>query len=470
MTGDEAPGEQVAVPAGGDVEAVKASPGEAGGGADVAGSRPGRRTVAASMVGTVLEWYDFNLYGFAAAVVLGEQFFPRTSPTARVLASFATFAAGFAARPVGGLLFGHFGDRLGRARMLVVTMVVTGCSSALLGLLPTYRQAGWPAPVGLVVLRVVQGVGVGGEFAGAALMTMENAPPGRRGFFGAVPAMGTGAGFVLAAAAFALAARLPGQALMAWGWRLPFLGSLVLVAFGLLVRRRLPETAEFTARARARGRAETSLLTAVRGCPGAVVRTMGVSVSCFIWGYMIQGFVVHYGATELHIARSTLLWALAVASAVSIGTLPMWGAASDRWGRRTVITVGLVGTVAYAWPFFALLHTRSPLWILVALVVALPVLRDLVFAPQVALCAEMFDTGVRYTGLSAGREFAGALSGGTAPFVATALHAATHRVWPVVCYVVAGCAVTAVAVLLPTSRPGGDAHGPVRAVPGQGRG
>lgn len=411
-------------------------------------ARPDRRTLVASTVGTVMEWYDFNLYGLASALVFGKLFFPTASPTVGTLASFATFAVGFAARPLGGLIFGSLGDRIGRSKILLVTMLVMGLSSTLIGALPTYATIGIWAPILLVTLRVLQGIGVGGEFAGATLLTIENSPANRRGFYGAVPAMGTGAGFVLASAVFAAVSMLPEEALLSWGWRIPFLASIILVAFGLVMRRRLGETAEFSALERKGGEQRSPLLTTLRKHPGAVIRTMGVTVSGFVFGYLIQAFTLSYGTSSLGIDRSTLLWAIALASALEIVTIPMWGALSDRFGRRTVVVSGLVATALYVFPFFALLGTGSTPLIFLAYIIAIPIVKDWVFGPQAALVAEMFTTDVRYSGVSTGREFGGAIFGGTAPFIGTALYSATGSIWPVCVYVMIGAAISVVATVV----------------------
>lgn len=398
--------------------------------------------MVASTVGTVLEWYDFNLYGLASALIFGPVFFGSTS-TGSILASFATFAVGFAARPIGGLILGNLGDRIGRKTVLMITFVVMGISSALIGCLPTAAVAGALAPILLILLRIIQGMAVGGEFAGATLLTMENAPAGKRGFYGSIPSMGTGAGSVLANLAFALVSLLPHDAFMTWGWRLPFLFSVVLVIFGIIARAGIDETPIF-AELEAQGRvARSPLWTTIKRQPGAIIRTMGVTISGFIWGYLIQSFGVSYATVTLGINPSVMLWSVTAASALEIAAIPFWGWLSDKVGRRKQIVSGLIFTCLYAFPFFWLLETKSTPLVVLAIIIAIPIAKDSVFGPQAALVAEMFDSRVRYSGVSAGREIGGAIFGGTTPFIGTALVALGLGIWPVAVYVIIGCALTA---------------------------
>ncbi|MFF3599781.1 MFS transporter [Kitasatospora indigofera] len=418
-----------------------------GGTVESSRARERRRTMVAGTVGTVLEWYDFNLYGLASALVLGPLFFG-SAGLGGTLASFATFGVGFAARPVGGMLFGHLGDRVGRKKVLLITLLAMGAATTLVGVLPTHAVAGAWAPVLLILLRIAQGIAVGGEFAGATLLTVENAPAGRRGLYGAVPAMGTGAGFVLASAVFGTVSLLPDEAFLSWGWRVPFLVSIGLVAFGLWLRHGVEETPAFTTLRQEGATVRSPLTTVLRTRPGALLRVLGITASGFVWGYLIQAFALSYATKELGIPRSAMLWAIALASALEIVAIPFWGRLSDRFGRRRVVLAGVLCTAAYAYPFFRLLDTRSFPVVLFALVIAIPVCKDMAFGPQAALLAEQFDARVRFSGVSVGREFGGALFGGTAPFIGTALVAAAGgSATPVVLYVVAACALTAAAVL-----------------------
>ncbi|QKW17728.1 MHS family MFS transporter [Kitasatospora sp. NA04385] len=404
-----------------------------------------RRTMAAATVGTVMEWYDFNLYGLASALVFGPLFFGSSS-TGATLASFATFGVGFAARPIGGILFGHLGDRIGRKYVLLITMLGMGIATTLVGVLPTHATVGVWAPILLVLLRICQGIAVGGEFAGATLLTVENSPNGKRGLFGSIPAMGTGAGSVLATAVFALVALLPDHAFLTWGWRIPFLLSFVLVLFGMWLRRGIKETPVFTELADQAETVRFPFLTVVKEQPGAVLRVLGITASGFVWAYLIQAFGLSYATKNLGIPKSTMLWAAALAGALEIVTIPFWGWLSDRIGRRTMVAIGLGCTIAYAYPFFWLLGTGNTALVFLALVLAVPICKDMVFGPQAALVAEQFDARVRFSGVSVGREFGGAIFGGTTPFIGAALVAGTNSIAPVALYVVAGCLITAVAV------------------------
>lgn len=408
--------------------------------------RNARRTLMASTVGTVLEWYDFNLYGLAAALVLGPLMFGE-SGVGGTLAAFASLGVGFFARPIGGFILGNLGDKIGRKPILMFTFIAMGLSSTLIGLLPTYAQIGIWAPILLCVLRIVQGFAVGGEFAGATLMTMENAPIKKRGFFGALPSMGTGAGFVLATITFALVSALPNEQFLEWGWRIPFLGSVVLVIFGAIIRSRLPETEVFSDM-KDTAKERNPIVTVFRKHPKAILRTIGLVMGGAVWGYLIQTFSLSYGTTNLGMDRTVLLWAVGVAAAMEMVTIPFWGWLSDKVGRKRVIVTGVVLTMIYVFPFFWLLNTREPWLVFLAIAIGLPVLKDMIFGPQAAFAAEMFQSNVRYSGVSAGREVGGALFGGTAPYIATLLIAFTGgSVWLLAVYIIITLVITGVTVL-----------------------
>lgn len=406
------------------------------------------RLMMASTVGTVLEWYDFNLYGLAAALVFGPLMFGDTS-VAGTLGSFATLGVGFFARPIGGLILGNLGDRIGRKPVLMASFITMGVSSALIGVLPTYAQIGIVSPILLLVLRIVSGFAVGGEFAGASLLTIESAPTKKRGLRGAMPSMGTGAGFVLATVVFALFSLLPDDAFLSWGWRIPFLAGLVLAVFGTVVRSRLEDTPAFKEVQQENKVVKFPLKRVVVEYRGAILRIIGVTMGVSVWGYLIQTFVLSYGTSDLDLDKTSLLWAIGVAAGLEIVTIPFWGWLSDRIGRKPVMIGGVVLTIIYVFPFFALLHTGNMALVWLAIIIGLPILKDSIFGPMAALVAEMFDSAVRYSGVSVGREIGTALFGGTAALMGTALIAVAHgQVWLLCLYVVLSLLVTGVAVLV----------------------
>ncbi|GAA5163825.1 MFS transporter [Pseudonocardia eucalypti] len=390
-------------------------------------ARPARAAIA-SLVGTTIEWYDFYLYATASALVFGPLFFSNVDPTAGVLASFATYAAGFGARPVGALLAGHLGDRVGRRTMLVGSLLLMGVATAAIGVLPTYASVGLLAPTLLLVMRLAQGLAVGAEWGGAVLMSVEHAAGGdtdqhrRRGLFGSFPQIGSPAGMLLATGAFALAnGSLPKQAFLDWGWRVPFLLSLVLVVVGLAIRLSLEDPPLYR---QARERAEIArqpLLEVVRTQRRNLWLTAGMRMSqnalyvlctTFALTYLTQGKVAEPGAG---------LTAVIVASAIGLVSTPAWAILSDRVGRRPVYLGGAIGAAVFLGVFFLVLDTGSTALIVIAMVVVVNVFHDAMYGPQAAWFAELFPTGVRYSGSSIGYQFGSVLAGGTAPLVAAAL-------------------------------------------------
>ena len=406
---------------------------------------------AAAAVGSTVEWYDFMVFGTAAALVFNKLFFPGFGALAGTLASFATFWAGFLARPLGGLLFGHFGDRVGRKSMLALTLLLMGAATCGMGLLPTYEQAGVTAPILLVVLRLVQGLGLGGEWGGAALMTVEHAPPGRRGFYGSFTQVGGSFGQILASGSVALVALLPGGVLLTWGWRVPFLLSSLLIAVGLVIRLRIVESPVFlehrrTERAPA---ARAPVVEVLRTRPGNVARAACAAFANNALIYVVTVFTLSFAAADLGISAGTLLSAVVVGSVVDAFAIPAWGALSDRVGRRPVVLGGAVAMVLFAYPFFWLLETGSVPAVWLAFTVAIAGIRAALYAPQPAYFSELFSTGVRYSGASLGTNLATVAVGGTAPFIATALLGWTGGAWwPVAAYLIVIALVTLVAVLL----------------------
>ena len=383
---------------------------------------PGMKTVVlASAIGTTIEWYDFLLYGTAAALVFNKLFFPNLDPLAGTLASLGSYAVGFVARPLGGAIFGHFGDRIGRTTMLVLTMLIMGAGTFLIGCLPTYSQIGIWAPILLVLLRLLQGIGIGGEWGGAVLMVLEHSEKDRRGFFGSLVQIGFPAGMVLATLAFRAASKLPEAEFLSWGWRVPFLVSMVLVFIGLFVRLRLVETPPFRELQARRATLRQPVLHVLAHEWKAFLIAVGMKVSEVAWVYMLTVFVVMYATTQLKMARSVILDAVLYAAALELFTVPFFGWLSDKWGRRTLYLGGAAVSALLAFPLFALVETRDPAIITVTLVLAMSIGHATMYGPQASFMPELFGTGTRYSGASLGCQVAAAISGGFAPVIATGL-------------------------------------------------
>jgi MHS family shikimate/dehydroshikimate transporter-like MFS transporter len=405
-----------------------------------------RRVIVASFIGTTIEWYDFFLYGTAAALVFNRLFFPTLDPLVGTLSAYGTYAAGFLARPLGGAIFGHYGDRIGRKRMLVWSLSIMGVATALIGLTPTYDQIGIWAPTLLVVLRFVQGIGVGGEWGGAVLLAVEHSGGARRGLHGSWPQMGVPAGLLLSTAVFAVfSSRLPESAFLAWGWRVPFLISVLLVAVGLFVRLRVLESPAFE-RVRETGReSRAPLLDVFREHPRAVVIGMGMRFAQNVIFYIYTVFVLSYGATTLGYPRAVLLRGVMIVSVLGLITIPLWSHLSDRVGRRPVYLAGGIISLLVAYPFFWLAQ-RGPVFITIAMVLAMNFGHDMMYGPMAATLSELFGTRVRYSGASLVYQLTSVVSGGIAPFIATLL-LAQYGAGAVAAYIAGCCAVTVVATL-----------------------
>ncbi len=423
---------------------------------DPAPSAPGRshivKIVFASVVGTAVEWYDFFLYGSAAALVFGTLFFPDSEPLTATLLAFGTYALGFVARPLGGVVFGHYGDRVGRKKMLVVSLLMMGAATVGIGLLPTYATIGVAAPILLLVLRLIQGFAVGGEWGGAVLMVAEHGKDEHRGFWSSWPQAGVPFGNLLATGVLWVLALFQSEsAFEAWGWRIPFLLSAVMVGIGLWVRVSLedsPVFAEAKAEMDAAGESHVPILEVVRRYPKEVLLAMGMRMAENISYYIFTIVVITYVTTYLDATKGVVLGALLGGAAMQSVLIPLVGALSDRVGRRPLYLVGAVGVGVWGFVFFGLVDTLSGPKILLAVLVGL-FFHSLMYAPQAAFFSELFGTSVRYTGASVGYQLASIFAGALAPIIAVALLGSveTRNTTAVGIYLAVAAAITVVSVL-----------------------
>jgi len=408
-----------------------------------------RLVALASFAGTTIEWYDFFLYGTAAALVFNKVFFPTFAPLAGTLAAYGTYAVGFVARPLGGIVIGHFGDRIGRKSMLVLTLVLMGAATFLIGLLPTYNQIGLWAASALVALRIVQGFGVGGEWGGAVLMAVEHAPAGSRGYYGSWPQMGVPIGLLLSTAVFSLFTRLPQDQFLSWGWRVPFLLSIVLVAVGLYIRLSILETPAFARLKEKRREVRQPIVEVLRHYPRQILLAAGARVAENGSFYIYSVFSLTYATQYAGVDRNVVLNAILIASACDAIAIPVYGALSDRVGRRPVYMFGAIMTALFAFPFFWLIGTGQTWAVGAAMLGAFLFSHAAMYAPQAAFLSELFGTRVRYSGASLGSQLASVVAGGLAPLIATGL-IAQYGVSAVALYVIAMAAVTIGSLIMAT--------------------
>ncbi|MGW6021425.1 MFS transporter [Streptomyces sp. NPDC055099] len=412
------------------------------------------RIISASLIGTTIEWYDFFLYGSAAALVFNTLFFPDSDPLVGTLLSFLTYAVGFAARPLGGVVFGHFGDKIGRKKLLVLSLMMMGGATFAMGLLPTHATLGVGAPILLTVLRLIQGFALGGEWGGAVLIVSEHGDDKNRGFWASWPQAGAPGGNLLATGVLALLAAVQSdEAFLAWGWRIPFLLSGVLVIIGLWIRVSVSESPLFLeaqAKAEASGEAAKQDAPVVevfrhnwRGVLTAIGTRLGENVSY----YILTAFVLVYVTVHLELPKSTALNAVLIGSAVHFVTIPLWGALSDRIGRRPVTLIGSIGMALWAFAFFALVDSESFAVITLAVTVGL-LLHGAMYGPQAAFISEMFDTKVRYSGASMGSQLASIIGGALAPIIAVELLKDFDSATPVALYVCVTVVITTLTVLV----------------------
>lgn len=422
-----------------------------------------RRIVAASLIGTTIEWYDFFLYGTAAALVFNKLFFPTADPLTGTLIAFLTYAIGFLARPLGGVVFGHFGDKVGRKKLLVLSLLMMGGATFAMGLLPTHASIGVGAPVLLTLLRLIQGFALGGEWGGAVLIVSEHGGEEHRGFWASWPQSGAPGGNLLATGVLALLASLQSDAeFLAWGWRIPFLLSGVLVIVGLWIRLSVSESPLFLA-ARAKADAEAArgvkerapVVQVFRRDWRQVLTAIGTRFGENISYYVLTSFLLVYVTAHLGLPKTTALDAVLIGSAVHFVTIPAWGALSDRIGRRPVTLIGSCGMALWAFGFFALLDTESFPVIAVAVTVGL-LLHGAMYGPQAAFISEMFDTKVRYSGASMGSQLASIVAGALAPIIAVELLKDYGSSVPVSVYLCAAAVVTTLTVAFAKETRGRD--------------
>jgi metabolite-proton symporter len=405
-----------------------------------------RKVIVASLVGTSLEWYDFFLYSTAAAVVFNRLFFPTVSPVAGTLLAFTTAAVGFVARPLGGIIFGHLGDRRGRKQVLVITLLMMGIATVLIGALPTYASIGIAAPLLLAAVRFVQGLGLGGEWGGAVLMTLEHGAAGRRGLNSSWAQVGVPMGNLLAAGALGLlGAVMSEESFLTWGWRVPFFLSGLLVLAGLWIRLTVAESPLFTEVERAGAKVKMPLMEVLRRHPRQLLVAMAARIGTDVAFYTFTAYSLVYVTGSVGRERSVGLTAVLVGSAFQLLLIPSFGALSDRWGRRPVYAAGAVAAAVWSFAFFPLLSTGSTPVIVLAVVVAL-LTHAAMYGPQAAFIAELFSTELRYSGASMGYQLAGVLGGGIAPIVAIALVDRFDTAYAVSVYVLAMVVLTLVAL------------------------
>jgi MHS family shikimate/dehydroshikimate transporter-like MFS transporter len=405
-----------------------------------------RRILWSSVIGASIEWYDFLVYAAATALVFNQLFFPTLNAHLGSIAAFGAYAAGFLARPVGALIFGHFGDRIGRKPMLITTMLIMGAGTFLIGLLPTYYQVGIAAPVLLVVLRLLQGIGLGGEWAAAVLMVFENAPAERRGLMSSMVQMGNPIGHIMVSGLFSIVALLPEPVFLAWGWRVPFLVSIVVVGVGLFIRLKLDETPSYLEVRRTGRIAKIPIVEVIRHYPRSFLTAVGLKISDIAYATIGGIFVIAYVTRHLGLSRELALSAVLVANLTALAFIPLFGWLSDKVGRRPMFYAGCLFCGAFAFPLFWLLDTRDPALISLTVTLIICFGEMLMFSVGASWYAELFDARVRYTGISFGFQVGSTISGGLTPLIAESLLSPTNvATWPISLYLISCACVTAFA-------------------------
>jgi MHS family shikimate/dehydroshikimate transporter-like MFS transporter len=406
-----------------------------------------RKAALGSFVGAVVDWYDFLLYGIVAAIIFNHEFFPQISPAMGTLAAFGTFGVGFLFRPLGGFVFGHYGDRLGRKRMLVLTVMMMGLSTALIGFLPTFATIGWWAPALLVLLRAIQGFAVGGEWGGAALMAVESAPEKKKAFYSSGVQVGYGVGLILATGIVSILSQtMDNDTFKAWGWRIPFVFSVVLVLIGLWVRSSMEESKEFVEKVeKTHHRARLPIVEALLKHPKSFLLIIALRLAELFTMYIVTAFALSYSTTNLGMPRQFFLNIGLLVGVVSVVTIPCFALLADRFGRRRIYIIGALVGMLSAVPFFLALDARSTLWIVVFAVMLANVAHDMVVSVQQPMFTELFGTEYRYSGAGVGYQVASVVGGGFTPFIAVGLVSLAGGSWhPVAGYLAVGCLLSLV--------------------------
>jgi MFS transporter, MHS family, shikimate and dehydroshikimate transport protein len=416
-------------------------------GIDKTSAARSRLAALGSFVGAIVDWYDFLLYGITAALVFNTQFFPSTDPATGTLAAFATLGVGFLFRPLGGVVFGHFGDLLGRKRMLVITVLLMGLSTALIGLLPTYADVGWYAPLGLVILRAIQGFAVGGEWGGAALMAVESAPKGKEAFYSSGVQVGYGVGLVLASGmVWLFSTMLNNDAFVRWGWRIPFLISIVLVFIAVWIRNAMEESREFVEKVLVQGvkKPKIPVFEALRSQPKGFLFIIALRMAENFTMYIVTTFALAYATKNLGMPRGLFLTINLLVGAISCVTIPCFAFLSDHFGRRRVYFIGALIGLLFSIPFFLAMEARSVVWIVFFSIVLTNIAHDMIVSVQQPLFTEIFGTQYRYSGAGVGYQVAAVVCGGFTPLIATALLGIDGTWHPVALYLAGGCLVSLV--------------------------
>ncbi|AIM01607.1 MFS transporter [Sinorhizobium meliloti] len=408
-----------------------------------------RRVVFASLIGATIEWYDFFLYGVIAGIVFNQLYFPAHDPLVSMVLAYATFAVGFVARPLGGIVFGHFGDKLGRKQMLVLTILIMGVATVLIGVLPTYEQIGVAAPILLLILRIAQGIGIGGEWGGAVLMAYEFAPENKRGYYASIPQIGLAIGLCLSSGVVALLSLLPDEAFMSWGWRSAFIGSVVLIVVGLYIRLKVAETPDFAAVKEEQQELKIPFVELIRTYPRNILLGMGARYIDGVFFNVFAVFSIVYLSKHVQVDRTTALWLVCLSALVMVVAIPLFGKLSDRWGRPKTYAIGSLLLALVTFPAFMLMGSGSLPLIALALIVPFGIIYAMCYGPEAALFSDLFDVKVRYTGISFVYQFSGIFASGITPIIATYLISyGDGSPWLLAAYVVFAALVSMVSAML----------------------